>query len=75
MEFSSNTKTIMTVIGFALFFFGMYAMVLSLVGVQVSFLTWIDYWGGLVGLLIRLVMIITGLLLAVMAKGNFSGED
>lgn len=75
MEFSAKSRTIMTACGFFLFFFGMYALILSLVGVQVSFLTWIDYWGGLMGLLIRLVMIITGLLLAVMAKGNFSGED
>ncbi len=72
---STRSKTLMTILGFFLFFFGMYALILSVVGVQVYFLTWIDNWGGLVGLLIRLGMIISGMLLAVIAKGNFSGED
>ncbi len=75
MEFSNRSRTIMTVIGFFLFFSGMYALSLSLVGVQASYLVWIDKWGGLIGLLIRLGMIIFGVLLAVIAKGNFSGED
>jgi hypothetical protein len=72
---SKKTSTILTVIGFTLFFLGMLALSLSLVGVQLVILEWIDNWGGLTGLLVRLVMIISGLVLIVAARGNFSGED
>lgn len=75
MELKKSTRRNLTIIGAILFLLGTYALVLSIVSIQVSFLTWLDNWGGLVGLILRLVMIITGLILAVIASGNFSGED
>lgn len=70
-----DKTTLLTVVGFLLFFLGMLALSLSLVGVKLVILEWIDHWGGLSGLLIRLLMIISGVVIIVAARGNFSGED
>ena len=68
-------KNIWTIIGFLLFIFGMSALVLSLVGVKLSFLTFIDKAGGGVGLIIRLLMIFGGLIMAWVSKTNWKAEN
>ncbi len=72
---SNQTTTIMTVIGFIFFLSGMSALSLSIVGVQLSFLSWVDSWGGLTGLLIKLSLVIVGVLLIVVAQGDFEGKN
>ncbi|MFK7950729.1 MAG: hypothetical protein AB8G11_24295 [Saprospiraceae bacterium] len=65
-------KATYSIIGFALFICGMLALVLQLVGVQLIFLTWLDNWGGGIGLSLRLLMIIIGIVIIVMTR---SGEQ
>ncbi len=72
---SSRTSTILTTIGFLLFFFGMYSLALTMAHVQVPYLEWIDNWGGGIGLLIRIIMVMAGVICVVIAKSNFSGEN
>lgn len=73
---SSKTSTILNIIGFLLFFFGMMALTLSLMDVRISFMNWIpDTLGRLPAFLVHLFMIILGLVVVVAARGNFSGED
>lgn len=68
-------KGIYTLIGFLLFIIGGTALVLSLVGVKLSFLLWIDAAGGLLGFIIRIVMMIGGVVIAVLSTGNWQEED
>ena len=63
-------KGVTTLIGFLLFVLGVLALVLSIVGVQLVFLQWIDNWGGLVGFVIRLLMIIFGLVLVIVTRSD-----
>ena len=62
-------------IGFLLFILGGSALVLSLVGIQLSFLTWIDAGGRLLGFIIRLLMIVGGIVIAVLANTDWRNED
>ncbi len=70
-----NNKGIFSLIGFLLAGTGFLALVLSLVGVQLAFLTWIDAFGGLVGFLIRLSMIIIGVIVVYFAQTDFEEEQ
>lgn len=65
-------KAISSLIGFGLLIFGMLALVLQFVGVQLMFLTWLDFWGGGLGFLFRILMIVIGLIIIVVTR---SGEQ
>ncbi len=67
-------KGIFSLIGFSLFIIGMLALVLSLVSVQLSFLTFLESYGRGVGLLLKLVMIVLGAVLVVVTRGDFEGK-
>lgn len=68
-------KGIYTLIGFLLFILGSSALILSLVGVQLSFLTWIDAFGGTLGFIIRILMMIGGIVIAVLSKTDWEKEN
>ncbi len=57
-----------TLVGFLLAGTGLFALILMLVGMQLSFLTWIDASSQLLGFVIRLVMIMVGIVLIYMAQ-------
>ena len=61
-----------SLLGFILFSVGVLALVLNLVGVQLAFLTWIDNFGQLMGLVIRLLFMIVGIVIIVLTR---SGEQ
>lgn len=63
-----------TLVGFLIAGIGFVALVLSLVGLQLSFLTWIDAPGKLFGFVMRLVFIIVGIVIIVLAQSDFKGE-
>ena len=63
MQYYCFMKLKLTIIGFVLFLFGMLALILSLVGLKLSFLTWIDSPGRGFGFLIRIIMIFGGMIL------------
>ena len=68
-------KGIYSLIGFSLFLLGMLSLVLSLVSVQLSFLTWIEAGGRGLGLLIKLMMIVIGVVLIVITRSDFEGKN
>ncbi len=68
-------KGIYTLIGFLLFIFGGTALVLSLVGLKLSFLLWIDAAGGLIGFMIRIIMMIGGIVIAVLNTGGWRDDE
>ncbi len=73
---SSKTSTILNIIGFFLFFFGMMALVLSMMDLRITFMNWITELAGRGGaFLIHIMMVIIGLVMVVAARGNYMGED
>ncbi len=68
-------RGIYTLIGFLLFIMGGTALVLSLVGLKLSFLLWIDAAGGLIGFMARIIMMIGGIVIAVLNTGNWREDE
>lgn len=61
--------------GFLLFIFGFSALVLSLVGIKISFLVWLDYPGALFGFLAKIFMIVAGIVVVYLAVADWKAED
>jgi hypothetical protein len=70
-----KNKAIFTTVGFILFILGSSALVLSLVGVKFSFLVWLDAAGALAGFIARIVMMVSGIVLATLANTNWEDEE
>ncbi len=68
-------RGIVSLLGFILTALGFLSIVLSLVGIQFAFLTWLDSIGRLFGFVIKLIMIIIGILLLHIAQSDFRGEE
>jgi hypothetical protein len=75
LKITTMKKGIYTLIGFLLFIMGGTALVLSLVGLKLSYLLWIDAAGGLVGFMIRIIMMISGIVIAVLNTGNWREDE
>ncbi len=71
----NNNKGWLTLVGFLLAGTGFLALVLSLVGVKLSFLTWIDAPGPLFGFVMRLLMILVGIVIIYLTQTDFEGEE
>lgn len=71
-------KTIVTIIGFALFLSGMYALVLTIVGAKFTPLLFLEKFGSSTSFFIKLMMVMVGILLIFLSRTNieedFSGE-
>jgi hypothetical protein len=63
--------TILLIVGFLVFLAGFISLVLMLVGLQLSYLVFIDTWGRSVGLVIRLLMIFGGVVLVYLMRNKF----
>lgn len=70
-----NNKGLIMLIGFLLAGIGFIALILSLIGLQLSFLTWLDAPGRLFGFLMRIVMIVAGIIIVYMAQLDTESED
>ena len=68
-------RGILTFIGFLLFIFGFSALCLMMMGIQYSFLTWIDAPGRSAGFVIRLVMIVAGFMFVAADRVNWGEEE
>lgn len=68
-------KNIFVILGFLLLIFGAIALVLSLVGVKLSYLLWLDYGGALLGFVLRLLMIFGGVTMAWLALHDWEAEN
>lgn len=72
--FCMTTRSLLTIIGFILMTIGVLGIVLSLVGVKLAYLMWLENIGSLVAFVSKLTMIIVGAVLMVAARSDFSGE-
>jgi hypothetical protein len=68
-------KSYYTAIGFLLFLLGSTSLILSITGVQLTILVWMDAFGGLVGFLLRLLMIVSGIVIAALSTTNWQEEN
>ena len=67
-----SSKILLTVIGFLLFFFGCLALILSLVNLKLSFLSFIDKPSPTFGFVVRLFMIFGGLVMFYIGRTDNS---
>lgn len=70
-----NNKAWLTLVGFLVAGTGFLALILSLVGLQLSFLTWLDAPGGLFGFVARLIIIMTGIILIYFGQTDMEQES
>lgn len=61
--------------GFLLAGTGLLALILNLVGLKLSFLQWMDAGGRLLGLVLQLVMSITGFIMVYFGQTDLSQEE
>lgn len=66
---------IWSLIGFALFILGFVAIILSFIGAKLSFLAWMDSSSVLIGLIIKLLMIVGGAVIIVLARTDWEEEN
>ncbi len=69
-----DKNTALLLSGFLLFMYGLLALILSLIGIKLAFLTWIDAPGALFGFIVRLIMIFGGVVLAILSRTNWEEE-
>lgn len=69
-----NKRVTLLVLGFAIAGSGLFALILSLVGLKLNYLMWIDTFGSLPGFLIRLAMIMGGALLLTLGTVDWQRE-
>ncbi|MBI5915451.1 MAG: hypothetical protein HY842_08745 [Bacteroidetes bacterium] len=60
---------------FLLFIFGFTALVLSVVGVKITFLAWLDAPGALFGFLMKIGMIVAGIVIVYLTTTDWRSED
>ncbi len=70
-----SKKGIYAIIGFTLFIVGFLALFLMIVGVQLSYLTWIDAPGHLFGFIVRIGMILSGAVIIFLSQTNWRNEN
>lgn len=69
-----HKKSLYTLLGFLLFMFGFLSLILSMIGLQFSFLTWPDAFGRLGGFVFRLLMILGGIVLVSLQQTDWERE-
>lgn len=69
-----NLKIIGTLIGFILFIFGLLSLILSVAGLQFSYLTFLDGPSKTFGLLARLAMIFLGIIVIAASRTDWAAE-
>lgn len=70
-----TAKSIYAIVGFLFIIVGFLALVLMMVGVQLSFLTWIDANGRLAGFVIRLLIIIAGFVIIALTQTDWRNVE
>lgn len=71
----NKNKGILSIVGFTLTALGILSIVLSVVGVKFSFLSWIDAPGPLFGLVFKLILAIAGIVILYIAQSDFRGDE
>jgi len=66
-----DKRTGWTIVGFLLFSLGMIALVLTLVGVELIFLNWLQSFGGLISFLVKISLVVGGVVVVALARTDW----
>ncbi len=69
------SKTGWTVIGFLMFMLGFISLILQAVGLQFTFLMWLDALGPGWGFLFRLLILVAGLVVVYLVQTDWQEEE
>jgi len=72
---SDKVKTSLTIMGFLLAGTGLLALILNLVGLNLSFLVWMESGGKLLGLLLEILMTISGFVMVYFGQTDLNQEE
>lgn len=70
-----KNRTLWTFVGFVLFITGMIALVLSLVGVELVFLNWLQELGGLIAFLAKVSLVVAGVVVVALARTDWEQSE
>lgn len=70
-----NSKNILTIVGFLMAGIGILSLILSMMGVQITFMVWLDGFGKMVGFVLRLLLILGGSILIYVTRTDFEGNE
>ena len=68
-------KTAFTVLGFILFFVGILSIILSIVGTNFTFLSWLEDFGRLQAFLIKVGFMSVGMVMIIISMSNLKEEN
>lgn len=63
-----------SIIGFLLLMFGVMSIVLSMVGLEFSFMTFLDVFGSLAAFIIKVFMVLSGIVIITLARTDWERE-
>lgn len=66
--------TLWITVGFMLFFLGITSLILQLINVHWAFLRWMEWGGGLVSFILKILMIVVGIMLFILARTDWEQE-
>lgn len=67
-------KAIWLIVGFTMFFIGALSLILNMVGVEFTFLTWLDHFNGLVAFIAKVLMLVVGIVIVYLNSTNWRQE-
>ena len=68
-------KSWFTLIGFILLFIGILSIIISIIGANFTFLSWIESFGRLPSFLIKIFFIVAGMLMIIVSLSNLKEEN
>ncbi|GIV32045.1 MAG: hypothetical protein KatS3mg030_347 [Saprospiraceae bacterium] len=68
-------KALWLLVGFGLFFLGALSIILNMVGVDFTFLAWLDQMGRLTAFLIKVVMAVGGIVIIYLNSVDWRNVD
>jgi len=71
----TQNKGLAALVGFILAGLGFLSIILSMIGLKFTFLTWIDAGGSLLGFVVKIAMILAGFVIMYLSLTNSGAED
>ena len=68
-------KTSWIILGFLFFIIGFTSLVLSMIGLQLSYLAWMDQMGGLYSFLLKILMVVAGIVIVYLSYSDWRSEE
>lgn len=68
-------SSLITAIGFIMVGVGLLAIILTFVGLHLSFLKWIDDYNGLLGIVVKILLVMVGMIVIVFSRTNWKEEN